>query len=360
MTVENEPGEETLEQGAASEVAEGELQEGAGAEPGTGPEGTPPEGSEATPTAEDEWDPNPAMEAMAKRRKSQVKEQRARINELEGLNNKYRQNLSAIRSAAPSWYQKVQQADALASELEQVKGKLVDIESLRAEVEAAKASGWKPDPDDLARIQSSQGIAQLGQRIEHLQRALESGSVPSVASGQAHPSQVDPVLGNLLGTQPAQPMAPGQPFQPVAPEPPPAADQGQQALSYFRGEFSRLALDLGVPELASHEQAVLDRWWRAGGNDTVEDAMQDHLELVYEKRKSRVTRKRQQARTLPKPVPSGSGARPTGPQTVPGAARRRSEHNTGLRKPTSKEDKPHGLDDVARDHMDGRLHQRGR
>ena len=317
-------------EGSAPETGEPSAAEAADATPA--PAGEPA-------TQDDDLDFNVAYKAMADRRKNQLHEARGRMQELERLNREYAQNFDSLRQVAPNWIKGAQEAERLRGELAEAQKELAEAREAKAQLALARKTGWEPDEAELEGMRSAQKMSDLERSIQTLTKTLsERHQTPQ----QPLPQQ--PAYSPQQPPQQPQYQPQPQYQQPQQPQYQGDAHQQQQAtLNYFRGEFARVGREMGLEaQLSRHEQAVLDGWWRGAQQDptmTVEDAMQDHIALEFEKRKQRARTQRAAVAQVPTAVASGTAGhhgRLGGP----------SDWNSQVRKPTTDKDRPKGIEKV--------------
>lgn len=289
---------------------------------------------EPTPNADSDFDLDvtTGYKAMADRRRNQLRERDNQLQQLQSNLAQREAEIAKIRQAAPYWMKELRTKQQLEREVAELTAKSKKFESI---IQKARDEGWE-GADELERTSE---IDEIRSQITKLTQVLENRQ--SQPNPDPYPQQQyqQPVYQQ----QPLQQQQPQQYQQPVS-----ESQQRQQAFDYFRREFAKLSDEAGIRELKAREQNVLDRWWRAGGELSVEDAMQDDLEYLYEKRKSRVSRKAAQHDELPA---AGDGSGNSRSTTLPSA-------NLDRLSGEASSDKPRGLAEVARAHREGRLQRR--
>lgn len=284
---------------------------------------------------DDDWDQLRAYQAMAERRKNQVREMRERTSEMERQLAERDHQLAQLKESAPFWMHQYKQNIEYRKKLGEMQQELSNARDAQALLEDAKKSGYEPDPSVVASLRSQSRTSELERKIEALTQALSGGP----AHQQPPSSFPQP---DLQPAPPAQPAA-------VQPAQQPAQSHRDAALNYFRSEFAKESEALGLSaEMSRHEQAVLDDWWRKAQEDpyyTVTDAMQDRLDLEIQKRRKRAEEQRKRTQQVPTSVPSGAPGRHGRPGQQDG------RWGAAIRQPTSKDAKPRGLDAAVEEHL---------
>lgn len=265
------------------------------------------DGSDTTPTTDDLAPSflNDAYAEMAARRKRQVQELRAKNAELESFRAAFLQRAPAIQKQAELAREQATKAQQLEEQLAEATFQL----------EQAKSGGFQPQ--DMETFQKDRRQVQLERKVDMLlnltQQARQAGQVQGAPSA-APPMQADPAYNR------------------------------EAATNYFLGQFAELATS--IPGLERFQQDICNRWWLSGGQISVEDAAQDHIDEVAQRKRAEAQAAAATAATMPR-----TGNNPVRRQAPPRQPAQQPPQRQPQAYPPDGRQVPRGLDAVAAQHL---------